>query len=80
VVAVGPGTEEWAAGKKIKRKEGWLVGWVKEREGGSDRDKGEELECGFQTLENLNPYLQTKALKQTKQMQRHACIQTLGEF
>jgi hypothetical protein len=40
VVAAGPGKEEWAAGKKIKRKEGWLVGWVKEREGG--RDKIEE--------------------------------------
>jgi hypothetical protein len=27
------------AGKKIKRKECWLVGWVKEREGGRDRDR-----------------------------------------
>jgi hypothetical protein len=68
VVAVGPGKEEWAARKK-KRKEGWLVGWVKEREGGRDRDRGEELEGGFQTSEILNFYLQTKALKQTKQMQ-----------
>jgi hypothetical protein len=29
------------------------VGWVKEREGGRDRDRGEELEGGFQTLENF---------------------------
>jgi hypothetical protein len=39
----------WAGGEKIKRKEGWLVVWVKEREGGRDRDRGEELEGGFQT-------------------------------
>jgi hypothetical protein len=52
------------AGKKRRRKECWLVGWVKEREGGRDRDRGEKLEGGIQTLEILNFYLKTKALKQ----------------
>jgi hypothetical protein len=44
------GLEGWLGRRgKIKRKGGWLVGWVKEREGGRGRDGGEELEGGFQT-------------------------------
>jgi hypothetical protein len=63
------------AGKKNK-KEWRLAGGPGKRK----REVGVELEGGFRTLETSNFYLKTKALKQSKQMQRHACIQTLGEF
>jgi hypothetical protein len=58
-------------GEEKKRKD--RVGLKGEREEGM---KG----GGLQTLETLNFCLKTTTHKQTKQMQRHVCIQTLSEF